>query len=201
MGYVVKEKTLRMKNFDVEASCARGYLGTASALPCTPDSQMYQLKGCQTDTRTCKAPSSTPGYSISEHDLVVSTFDVSATCAKDWILAPGLTDVKVDPCTADQALYRLSGCFPKKFCVAPDTTGYVVDEKQLLVSHFEVEASCAPGYTGKPAVSACGDEGKAYVVAGCALDTNPCTSPGNTLGYKIREYDLIKSKFNVDAAC
>ena len=87
-----------------------------------------------------------------------------------------------------------------KHCVAPkNLTGYTVVEKQMLLSHFDVATSCAIGYAGKPVASACGDDGKPYILSGCEWDTNPCTSPKDTLGYRVKENDLIKSKFNVEA--
>lgn len=203
-GYKVNEKDLKIKTFDVEASCLTGYIGTASVIPCSSDSPVYQLRGCTLDTRMCKAPPSTEGYEVSENSLVISTFDVSATCAKGgaWVQAPDMEKVKISPCVADQGLYRLSGCVPNKHCVAPkNLTGYIVNEKQLLISHFDVATSCAIGYAGKPVASACGDDGKPYILSGCEWDTNPCTSPKDTLGYRVKENDLIKSKFTVEVSC
>lgn len=199
-GYEVKEKNLRIRSFDVEASCVRGYIGTASVLPCSAETRMYQLRGCQEDLRMCKASSNTQGYVIFERDLVVSIFNVSARCAEGWTSAPG-EDVKVAPCTANNGLYHPSGCVPSKYCVSPNTVGYVVDEKQLLVSHFKVEVSCAAGYAGKPIASTCQDDGRPYALAGCAVDTNPCVAPSNTAGYIVKEHDLIKSTFNVEVSC
>lgn len=147
----------------------------------------------------CKASSNTQGYVIFERDLVVSIFNVSARCAEGWTSAPG-EDVKVAPCTANNGLYHPSGCVPSKYCVSPNTVGYVVDEKQLLVSHFKVEVSCAAGYAGKPIASTCQDDGRPYALAGCAVDTNPCVAPSNTAGYIVKEHDLIKSTFNVEAS-
>ena len=196
-GYAVRETNLDPLKFDVTATCTTGYIGTPSAVPCTADVQPYSLKGCKLDTRTCKAPVSTIGYSVGEHDLVVSTFNVSAKCAQDYIGTATVTE-----CTADKGFYSLSGCVPKKFCRAPaDTTGYKVAESQLLIAYFDVKASCAPGYLGTAAVSPCGENDKPYIVAGCELDTNPCSAPSNTLGYTVHEHDLIRGTFDVRAAC
>ncbi len=93
----------------IAGRCAEGWFGTASVIACTKESETYTLKGC-TDSRVCKAPPSTEGYIVSENDLVISTFDVSARCVTGFSMAPNVKEVKVSPCTKDQGVYSLSGC-------------------------------------------------------------------------------------------
>merc|ERR1711998_220907 len=73
----VTETDLTVAAFDVTgATCASGYVGTASAAVCTGNSADYVMSGC---VNTCTRPS-TAGYvftSVSETALTVSAFDVT----------------------------------------------------------------------------------------------------------------------------
>eukprot|EP01043_Picozoa_sp_COSAG02_P010608 COSAG02_NODE_376_length_23555_cov_31.269185_4_plen_208_part_01 len=84
MGYAsVAENSLAARSFDVTASCATGYSGTAAALPCSSQGSAYTLTGCV--VTTCVPPASAAGYtSISTGSLVKSSFDVSASCADGY---------------------------------------------------------------------------------------------------------------------
>merc|ERR1719460_3130123 len=108
-GYVftsVSETDLTVAGFDVTgATCASGYVGTASAAVCTGNSAAYVMSGC---VNTCTQPT-TAGYvftSVSETDLTVAAFDVTgATCATGYT---GTASAAV--CTGNSAAYVMSGC-------------------------------------------------------------------------------------------
>merc|ERR1712010_142780 len=102
----VSETALTVAGFDVTgATCASGYVGTASAAVCTGNSAAYVMSGC---VNTCTQPT-TAGYvftSVSETDLTVAAFDVTgATCATGYT---GTASAAV--CTGNSAAYVMSGC-------------------------------------------------------------------------------------------
>merc|ERR1711934_1160286 len=104
--------------FDVTgATCASGYVGTASAAVCTGNSAAYVMSGC---VNTCTQPT-TAGYvftSVSETYLTVAAFDVTgATCASGYV---GTASAAV--CTGNSAAYVMSGCV--NTCTRPTTAGY-----------------------------------------------------------------------------
>lgn len=109
--YPICHGSFELAGVSIAGRCADGWFGTASVIGCTKKSGTYTLKGC-TDSRVCKAPPTTRGYIVSENDLVISTFDVSAQCVTGFSKAPNVKEVKASPCTEDQGLYTLSGCIP-----------------------------------------------------------------------------------------
>jgi len=108
-GYAVSEVELRKHDFQVTAACGVGYEGTAVVEPCALHQGAYTLKGCERKEIFCVAPSVTSGYQVSETDLRVDEFEVTATCAPGWT-----GTAKVTKCSgATQKVstaYSLSGC-------------------------------------------------------------------------------------------
>ena len=107
--------SLAAPSFDVSASCATGYSGTAVAAVCSTQGSAYTLTGCV--VATCVPPSSTVGYtSIITGSLVKSSFDVSASCADGY---EGTADAV--ECDDDGMAYSLTGC-DEIVCEAPLST-------------------------------------------------------------------------------
>ena len=126
-GYAVTEQNTVAQTFDVAATCARGYEGTAVATACSKTGEKYTLSGCKYSTTTCAAPKATDGYLVTEAQLRKILFDVSVQCA------PGYQGTaKVSPCTSQGGAYTLSGCSAAPVCVSPKgLTGYSVTETSL----------------------------------------------------------------------
>ena len=68
-GYQVAEKSKVAQLFDVTATCARGYEGTAVVRACSKTGEKYALSGCKYSTTTCLAPAATTGYTVTEVEL------------------------------------------------------------------------------------------------------------------------------------
>jgi len=100
---------LTIDDFSVDVSCASGYKGSAAAAACANDEESYSLSGCEKvpDNYVCIAPDVSKGYIITESDLRLNSFTVTATCA------PGYTGTaKVRPCSGSKevSVYKLRGC-------------------------------------------------------------------------------------------
>lgn len=108
-GYTVTEKNLRQPFFEVEVGCAEGYGGNAVVTACTSHQGRYQVTGCQRIEAFCLSPSVTDGYEITETDLRMDVFKVTATCASGWS-----GTAQVGACTGATPEvakeYTLSGC-------------------------------------------------------------------------------------------
>jgi len=77
---------------------------------------------------------------------------------------------------------------------------YIVDEKQLTKVHFDVSATCRPGYPGEARVSSCIKHGQPYVLSGC--EETQCLAPKDLpLGFKITEKNLEGHHFDVSVEC
>ena len=121
---------------------------------------------------------------------------MKVTCSAGYI-----GTAAVAACTADGEAYTLSGCEQDPICLAPDNVkGYLVTEASLQKSKWDVTAQCALGYLGQAAVAPCTAHGEKYSISGCELDPI-CLAPTSTKGYKFKESELAKSKFDVDVEC
>jgi hypothetical protein len=103
-GYVVVEEELASQTFDVTASCAPGYTGTARSSVCTAQDASskarYGLSGC---TRIdCTAPVDTTGYTVTNTDLSVAEFDVTVVCDTDNALRFLARSPPTSPATPSQ---------------------------------------------------------------------------------------------------
>ena len=107
--------------FDVRASCAVGYKGTAKVTPCEKTEQPYSLSGCSPEA--CIEPSilDQANYQIKIHSLSRPFFRVTATCRH------GFGTAKVKECSKDRSPFELEGC--EDACASPKRAaqaGYVV---------------------------------------------------------------------------
>ena len=197
--------------FDVTATCAANYEGTATATACVADGP-YALSGCV--PIVCISPADFRGYqryperqdlpeymqAPDETQLNTAVgFDVSTACAAHYEGAAVVT-----ACTANGAPYTLSGCEPI-VCTSPDTTGYVLREIELARAEglhrtsFLVVARCASSYVGTAVVTPCAASGP-YTLSGCVL--RMCTRPASIVGYQVTETELDTSVgFAVTATC
>ena len=193
--YVLTEKNTVAQSFDVAATCARGYEGTAVVTPCSKTGQQYQLSGCKYSTTTCVAPKATDGYLVTESHLRKIIFDVSVQCA------PGYQGTaKATKCNLDREAYTLSGCSPAPVCVSPaDLTGFAVTETSLNRGSFKVEAKCSNTHIGEPKVTECTKNLGSYSITGCAKKIE-CASPTFD-GYAVTERNTVAQSFDVAATC
>ena len=217
-GYVVTERKLQMSNFDVSVSCCSGYVGSnPKAIPCKSDKKAYSLQGCEktttststttTSTATtttttttkvvCVAPASAEGYVVSETNLHVDQFAVSVKCQEGFV-----GNAVATKCNAHLGEYSLSGCRVEPVCVAPASVdGYVVTERKLQMSNFDVSVSCCSGYVGSnPKAIPCKSDKKAYSLQGCTLPIH-CLAPEDAAGYILDEQNLLAHEFKVTATC
>eukprot|EP00435_Cladocopium_sp_Y103_P024492 s2486_g6.t1 len=181
-GYAVTEKNTVAQSFDIAATCARGYEGTAVAAACSKTGEKYTLSGCKYSTTTCVAPPATKGYLVTEAELRKIIFEVTE-------------------CTSNLGAYSITGCVPKIQCTSPSKDGYVVTETSTVAQHFVVPVSCAAGYEGKAVVTACSKTGEPYTLSGCKFDTATCVAPHTTQGYMVTEAALRKAIFDVKVQC
>eukprot|EP00435_Cladocopium_sp_Y103_P040665 s182_g11.t1 len=152
-GYIVYEASRRMEKFDVKASCAKGYRGTAIVEICTEPGGPYLLSGC--GAKRCVAPEAKAMkyYKLEVLSRELPSFNVGASCAEGASGVPQVT-----PCRKDGGTFSLSGCEPdacRSFPVNDFKSGYVVFEESLLLEDFNVSAKCAPGFKGKAVVETC----------------------------------------------
>ena len=139
-----------------QASCTGGlggFLGTfnAGSVTCT--------------AFTCTTPN-TAGYIVQvETSLLARSFSVSGICANHYS-----GTFTAAACTSAGA-YTLSGCLPI-VCTRPsNTVGYSPTDVQLNTAvGFVVTGSCATGFFGTFAITACTSNGP-YLLSGC----NPCS--------------------------
>jgi len=194
-GYTVTEQNTVAQTFDVPATCARGYEGTAVATACSKTGEKYTLSGCKYSTTTCAAPKATDGYLVTEAQLRKILFDVSVQCAPGYQGA-----AKVAPCTGDGKPYTLTGCSPAPVCVSPkDLTGYSVTEASLDRGSFKVEAKCSATHIGEPKVTECTSNLGTYSITGCVPKIQ-CTSPSKD-GYAVTETSTVAQHFVVPVSC
>lgn len=119
-GYDVTETDLRVDEFEVKASCAPGYTGSAMVTKCSGATDKvatsYTLDGCTSTSKRapnqkifCVAPAVTDGYDVTETDLREHVFQVTARCAAGYS-----GTAKVYRCTGSTeevaTSYTLSGC-------------------------------------------------------------------------------------------
>lgn len=195
-GYAVTETSKEVNGFKVEATCASGYYGEASVTPCAEGNTPYVLDGCKF-RKWCKAPKDSEGYEVTETNMQLHKFGVTATCGKGFI-----GKAKVTPCADNSQEYRLSGCKAIAVCQSPkDTKGYVVNEISLAAHEFQVSVECAPGYAGKPQATGCGDTQKRYFLSGCYKDGDYCQGPADSTGYLLTENELAAKTFDVVGQC
>lgn len=124
----------------------------------------------------CTTPDTT-GYTVTETNLAFNSFnvDVGTTCAQGYDGSPS-----VERCATPAGEYILSGCTPQD-CIAPaDTTGYVIGDNSNLAfsDDFNVNVTCATGYSGTPSAEKCNLPGQPYTLSGCNLDF--CRTPSPT---------------------
>ena len=162
-GYQVAEKAKVAQLFDVTATCARGYEGTAVVKACSKTDETYSLTGCKYSTTMCVAPAATIGYAVTEVELRKIIFDVNVLCAPGYEGVP-----KVTACATDKQPYTLSGCKQIPVCHSPsDLSGYVVTETSLRKGSFNVGVACADTHIGNPKATECSQALTPFTVSGC----------------------------------
>eukprot|EP00438_Fugacium_kawagutii_P027130 Skav225193 [mRNA] locus=scaffold3065:129598:142690:+ [translate_table: standard] len=149
-GYIVYEASRRMENFDVKASCAKGYRGQAAVEICSEPGGPYELSGC--GAKRCVAPDAMASkyYNLEVLSRELPSFNVNVKCAEGASGAP-----QVLPCRKDGAPFILTGCKPDACRSWPESdskSAYVVVEESILMENFSVSATCAKGYKGKAVV-------------------------------------------------
>ncbi|CAK9066410.1 unnamed protein product, partial [Durusdinium trenchii] len=196
-GYVVYETSLTYPNFQVNASCADGYTGKAVVRRCRRGGEPYEVSGCSAPK--CTEPKSVPHrYTYKVYSLEKPSFSVAVRCRGHNSSIP-----KAVPCEKDGEPFNLTGCLPLE-CTSPMadvTTGYVVHEKSLFSNSFDVQASCAEGYTGHPKVEICNEPDKPYGLSGCRPKV--CVPPKEieAYSYSLTERSLEIPSFSVSASC
>ncbi|CAJ1346464.1 unnamed protein product [Effrenium voratum] len=101
-GYILTEVSTKVRNFEVQAKCAPLFHGTPTATACLKHSQAYDVAGCDPDA--CSSPDTT-GYLVTESDLNLRSFVVTADCAAGFVGA-----AKVSKCDQDGDAFKLEGC-------------------------------------------------------------------------------------------
>lgn len=136
-----------------EASVA---VGTPVPVGCYGERKYYELTGCQD---FCDAPGSIIGYDVTETDLKIATWTVTATCATNYVGTPVVTK-----CTGTTKAYSLAGC--QDDCDAPDLTAYKTVTGSVTVATFAVTAECADDYStlggNAPIAAVCGGTNTYY---------------------------------------
>jgi len=136
------------------------------------------------------------GYVVTESELFSTEFAVTAQCAPGYHGKAAAT-----PCDGNLAPYVLSGCERDKVCVSPkDTAGYLVDEQDLTMHDFQVNVTCAKGFSGAPSATLCPEEETSYTLAGCEKIVL-CSTQLENKGYQVTEAALEKHAFDVTAEC
>jgi len=196
-GYVVYEASLILGAFQVRASCADGYKGTARVTVCPDFDTPYSLSGCAPEKCTEPSLKAAEGYLVTTHSLDLPKFSVSVKC-KNGIGLP-----RARECLRDGEPYTLEGCYFGA-CVSPRKgikDGYVVYEKSKQVSSFHVSAMCAAGYKGSPLVKRCNSAEEPYTLAGCVPEK--CVEPklSSLARYELTTLSLERPSFSVSAKC
>ena len=142
-GYTVTETSLDRGSFKVSVKCSATHIGEPKVAACTADMGSYSVSGCVPKIQ-CTSPSKT-GYDVTETSTVAQHFQVPVKCAKGYE-----GKASVSACTKHGTPYTLAGCkLSPTTCTAPQhTLGYLVTEVALQTTSFDVNAKCAPGYTG-----------------------------------------------------
>lgn len=195
-GYLLTELDLRGDSFDVQAKCAPGFHGTATAKNCLRHLDGYRLEGC-VRAEVCFSPKTSVGYDVTETSLSRPNWKVEAKCADGYTGVP-----KVTKCKQGLEAYELSGCEAKINCDSPDSTdGYLVTERNTVAQLFDVAVSCARGWEGTAQVAPCAASGEKYSLTGCSYSTLTCAAPKSTDGYLVTEVELRKIVFDVAVKC
>jgi hypothetical protein len=107
----VTETDLALDSFDITASCASPYVGTASASACSADGEAYSLSGCScggfTENGVCTA------YRTTCPDNEYLSLDGTAT-----------TDHSCIPCAADEKSYGGAPCKKVVDCLSATEQGH-----------------------------------------------------------------------------
>ncbi|CAE6937669.1 APX7 [Symbiodinium natans] len=196
-GYVVYERSRMPQSFNVSATCASGYKGTASASTCKAAGTPYSLAGCEPETCTPPSTEHMKGYELQAFSLKRPSFSVTVKCSS------GVGVGKAKPCARDGEPYTLGGCFIGE-CASPvahASQGYIVYEGSKMPHSFHVTASCAKGYKGTAAVSVCKDADAPYSLTGCAPEVCTEPSPKETDGYELTAFSLERPSFSVSVRC
>ena len=195
-GYSVTESSLDMSSFKVDVACADTHTGSPKATKCSSPLSSYTLSGCEEKIR-CESPESTEGYVVTETETTAQLFNVPATCARGYEGKAVAT-----ACSKTGNKYTLSGCkYSSATCAAPAVTeGYVVTEVELRQIIFDVQVTCAPGYSGVAKVAKCKSDMGEYTLSGCTASP-VCLAPEEFAGYSVTESSLDMSSFKVDVAC
>ena len=110
-GYAVTETDLELASFDVTATCAPLYVGTASVGACSADGEAYSLSGCScggfTENGVCQA------YRTTCPDNEYLSLDGTAT-----------TDHSCIPCAADEKSYGGAPCKKVVDCLSATEQGH-----------------------------------------------------------------------------
>eukprot|EP00913_Durusdinium_trenchii_P008324 g7818.t1 len=196
VGYDVVENLKEILGFDVTAECSFGYTGVAKVQACKADGEPYVLSGCTPIVCSEPPEEEKRDYEITLHSLERPSFSISTRCRS------GVGTGRAVPCKHHGDAYHLVGCKPAS-CTSPRLTlgdGYVVYETSLTYPNFQVNASCADGYTGKAVVRRCRRGGEPYEVSGCSAPK--CTEPKSVPHrYTYKVYSLEKPSFSVAVRC
>ncbi|CAE7515534.1 PNC1, partial [Symbiodinium microadriaticum] len=194
---ITEEKSLEMRSFNVDVKCALNYTGTASVTDCSKADEPYTLHGCFPQLCTKPSKGATEGYVVTEKSLERPSFDVSATCAVDYMGSP-----VVSACSGHDLPFTVSGCKPET-CTEPtdaEKEGYSITVASLTRPHFSVEIDCAAGYTGTPSVTRCTAHGRPYTFGGC--HEIECSTAQTSKGFAIvHESSRRLTSWNVSAKC
>ena len=109
-----------MREFQVSAKCAAGYIGKPVATECIEHDRPYGLAGCVPVKCTTPDADSLVNYLVTETSLELPSYDVTVRCADVG------TPAKSIACKKDGQPYALTGC--KQHCTKPDVIpkGHVV---------------------------------------------------------------------------
>eukprot|EP01051_Picozoa_sp_SAG22_P001048 SAG22_NODE_37_length_26837_cov_8.103523_2_plen_514_part_00 len=143
--------------------------GEGSGVSCSVSSAPY-----------CTRPSTTTGYVLGAA-LDSTSVPTSVTCAEGYVGTASTV-----PCGTPNNPYGLQGCTAAAECVRPPydaqgiavSTAYSIESETLSIPTFHVDSSCAPGFAGTVAATACVSNEDEYHIGGCE---SICTN-GDVLG-------------------
>ena len=124
------------QSFNVSATCASGYKGTASASTCKAAGTPYSLAGCEPETCTPPSTEHMKGYELQAFSLKRPSFSVTVKCSS------GVGVGKAKPCARDGEPYTLGGCFIGE-CASP-----VAHASQGYIVHLDVGHGILKVYYG-----------------------------------------------------
>ncbi|CAJ1339586.1 unnamed protein product [Effrenium voratum] len=195
-GYAVVETNKLIKGFNVKATCADGYMGTAKVAACNVSHTPYHLSGCRPQKCVEPPKEEMENYELTVHSMEKPSFSITAKCRS------GVGAGEAVPCPGDGRAFHLKGCLPAA-CTSPRKTlddGYMVYEDNLGFKDFSVTASCAAGYQGTALVEKCRKGGEPYQLSGCG--GAQCTVPAKIpFQYNITTYSLELPSFSVSVRC